>query len=596
MPKEAALGALPCEEAGVAGVRFAVWAPAARGVSVVGVFNGWDGQCHPMRRREAGIWETFIPHLGPGERYMYEITGPRGVLPLKADPCARRMCLPPDKASGVAAVFPPVPRGQAAVGPMSIYEVHAPSWMRREDGGVLGWDELAARLIPYVTELGFTHIELLPVMAHPFGGSWGYQPVGMFAPMPAMGAPEDFARFVTACHAAGLGVILDWVPAHFPADADGLAVFDGTCLYEYEDPREGFHQEWGTLVYNFKRPEVRQFLIANALFWLEQYGADGLRVDAVASMLYRDYSRQPGEWIPNIHGGVENLEAVQFFQELSEALRGRCPGALLIAEESTAWPGVTRAAAAGGLGFTHKWNMGWMHDTLDYIHTPPSERGAVHERITFGLVYAFSERFVLPISHDEVVYGKGSLFGRMPGDDRQRFANLRAYLAFMWAHPGGKLLFMGCEFGQPAEWNHDAELSWQLLADARHEGVREEVRALNATLRGNPALYRLDDEPDGFAWVVSDDRERSVFAFLRLAPPESPVLVVCNFGDAQRQDYTMRVPGGEWEEIFNSDSPAFGGGFAGNAGRLRAADGVLCLTLPPLGVIYMRQAEEEDAC
>jgi 1,4-alpha-glucan branching enzyme len=600
-----ALGAHVMEIDGTPGVRFAVWAPHARRVSVVGAFNLWDGRRHPMRKRQGGIWEVFVPRLGPGEAYKYEILGPHGAVPLKADPVAWCAEIPPATSSVVAdpvmpaAQFPPLRRTEPAGldKPLSIYEVHAASWMRHLDGKPYGWDELAARLIPYAKDLGFTHIELLPVMAHPFGGSWGYQPLSQFAPMPVMGTPQDFARFVDACHAQDLGVILDWVPAHFPTDEHGLARFDGTAVYEHADPREGFHNDWNTLIFNLGRLEVRGFLVASALFWLEHFGVDGLRVDAVASMLYRDYSRKAGEWVPNIHGGRENLESIAFLQELSRAIEERCPGALLIAEESTAWPGVTKPADAGGLGFTHKWNMGWMHDTLDYFAEEPVNRQYHHDKMTFSLVYAFSEHFVLPISHDEVVHGKGSLYTRMPGDEWQKFANLRAYLAFMWTHPGKKLLFMGCEFGQPKEWNHDAELSWDLLRDEKHRGVQGTVRALNHVLTSEPALYERDFDPAGFQWIVGDDKAQSVLAFMRWGHEgTSPVLVVCNFTPVPRYDYRVGVPAGEWREIFNSDLAGYGGSDVGNAGVL-VADGAamhgmehsLRLTLPPLAVILLRQ-------
>jgi 1,4-alpha-glucan branching enzyme len=600
------LGAQVMEAEGIAGVRFALWAPNAQRVSVVGPFNNWDGRRHPMRRRQAGIWEIFIPRLNAGEIYQYEILGPNGVLPLKADPMARQIEAPPATGSivpaagaGIAKVLPL--RRTETPGldkPLSIYEVHAPSWMRHFDGRPYHWAELTDRLIPYAVDLGFTHIELLPIMGHPFGGSWGYQPLSQFAPMPALGTPADFAAFVDACHAAGLGVILDWVPAHFPTDPHGLAQFDGTALYEHADPREGFHQDWNTLIFNLGRFEVRGFLISSALFWLEQFGVDGLRVDAVASMLYRDYSRKDGEWVPNQYGGRENLESIAFLQELSRAVTERCPGALLIAEESTAWPGVTRSANEGGLGFTHKWNMGWMHDTLNYIEEEPINRTYHHDKLTFGLVYAFSEKFVLPISHDEVVHGKGSLIRKMPGDDWQRFANLRAYLAFMWTHPGKKLLFMGCEFAQVKEWNHDAELSWDLLQYGNHRGVQGTLRALNKIYASEPALHQQDFDPAGFSWVVGDDRAQSVFAFLRHGTPgTTPILVVCNFTPVPRHDYRIGVPGRAWQEIFNSDAAGFGGSDLGNAGLMSAASqpahghpGSISLTLPPISTIILRQA------
>ncbi|MBU6449336.1 MAG: 1,4-alpha-glucan branching protein GlgB, partial [Rhodospirillales bacterium] len=568
-------------------------------VSVVGGFNKWDGRRHAMRRRDSGVWEIFIPRLAAGEIYKYEILGHRGLLPLRADPMARQVETPPATASVVAPPLPPVkPMARASIEvPLSIYEVHAPSWMRHLNGQSYSWDELAKRLVPYVVDLGFTHIELLPIMAHPFGGSWGYQPLSQFAPMPLMGSPGSFAHFVDACHEAGIGVILDWVPAHFPSDPHGLALFDGTYLYEHQDPREGFHNDWNTLIYNLGRTEVKQFLVASALFWLEQFGVDGLRVDAVASMLYRDYSRKEGQWIPNIYGGRENFEAIEFFKELSEIVTSRCRGALLIAEESTAWPGVSAPVLQGGLGFTHKWNMGWMHDTLKYMQMAPVHRNWHHDLIKFGMVYAFSEHFVLPISHDEVVHGKGSLLGKMPGDEWQRFANLRAYLAFMWAHPGKKLLFMGCEYGQPAEWNHDAELPWGLLQYETHRGVQNAVRALNVVLHENPALYAKDSSPDGFLWVVGDDVNQSVFVFLRKGGDnDKRILVVCNFTSVPRFNYYIGVPSNDWVEILNTDAVEFGGSGVGNMGRAtaepHAAHGQaqsLCLTLPPLGTLYLRE-------
>ncbi|MBV8063572.1 MAG: 1,4-alpha-glucan branching protein GlgB, partial [Nevskia sp.] len=465
------LGAQVTSVDGVAGVRFACWAPNARRVSVVGDFNGWDARRHPMRRRvEAGVWELFMPRLGPGALYKYDILGPRGPLPQKADPVALQAEPPPRTGSVVAESrlydwddagwMERRAQRQSPQAPISIYEVHAGSW-RRSGARPPSWSELAEQLIPYVAEQGFSHIELLPVMAHPFGGSWGYQPLGLFAPHAEYGTPRDFAAFIDCCHRAGIGVLLDWVPAHFPTDPHGLAHFDGTALYEHQDPREGFHQDWNTLIYNLGRREVHGFLLASALHWLEHYHIDGLRVDAVASMLYRDYSRRQGEWIPNRYGGRENLEAIGFLRHLSDVVHERCPGVLLIAEESTAWPGVTQPTAKGGLGFDYKWNMGWMHDTLEYVAHESVHRSWHHDRLTFGLVYAFSERFVLPLSHDEVVHGKRSLIGRMPGDRWQRFANLRAYLSFMWAHPGKKLLFMGGELAQEREWNHDAQLDWE---------------------------------------------------------------------------------------------------------------------------------------
>lgn len=590
----------------IPGTRFAVWAPNARRVSVVGNFNSWDGRRHPMRLRHgSGIWEIFIPRLQAGEIYKYEILGASGLLPLKADPVAQQAEIPPKTGSIVpvqttsAPQIHPLRRTQpnGLNKPLSIYEVHAPSWIRHYNGKSYSWAELAERLIPYAAELGFTHIELLPIMGHPFGGSWGYQPLSQFAPMPALGTPADFTHFVDRCHEAGLGLILDWVPAHFPTDTHGLAQFDGTALYEHADPREGFHQDWNTLIYNLGRNEVRGFLIASALYWLEHFGVDGLRVDAVASMLYRDYSRKADEWIPNQYGGRENLESISFLQELSRAIEDRCPGALLIAEESTAWPGVTQPADAGGLGFTHKWNMGWMHDTLHYIEKDPINRRYHHDQITFGLVYAFAENFVLPISHDEVVHGKRSLLGRMPGDEWQRFANLRAYLAFMWAHPGKKLLFMGCEFGQPTEWNHDAELSWQLLQNDSHRGIQGTVRAINNLVRSESAFYQTDFSSKGFEWIVGDDSAQSIFGFLRYGDSHNnAILVVCNFTPMPRLNYQIGVPSGSWREIFNSDAAGFGGTDLGNAGLMKASSepmhgqtNSLTLILPPLATIFLRR-------
>ncbi|MGV6871874.1 1,4-alpha-glucan branching protein GlgB [Pseudochelatococcus sp. B33] len=607
------LGARPMTIDGVAGVRFAVWAPNAQRVSVVGDFNGWDGRRHPMRlRHDAGVWELFIPGLANGERYKYEIRGVHGVvLPLKADPVALATEVPPATASVVADRLDfdwndsdwMASRGarQARGAPISIYEVHTLSWVGRTAADTAGgeaaldWDDLARRLIPYLVDAGFTHVELLPVMEHPFGGSWGYQPLGLFAPTARHGPPEGFARFVDACHAAGIGVILDWVPAHFPADVYGLARFDGTALYEHQDPREGFHQDWNTLIYNFGRREVAGFLIASALCWLERFHVDGLRVDAVASMLYRDYSRAPGQWLPNIHGGRENLEAIDFLKHLNTVVTERCEGAITIAEESTAWPGVTQPAASGGLGFSYKWNMGWMHDTLHYVARDPIHRAYHHGEITFGLVYAFSERFVLPISHDEVVHGKGSLLGKMPGDRWQRFANLRAYLGFMWGHPGKKLLFMGCEIAAPREWNHEGVIDWDLLADPHHAGIQRLVRDLNRVYRQWPALHRGDADSRGFRWIVIDDNRNSVFAFLRADEGEAPVLVVVNMTPVPHRDYRVGVPvAGFWREILNTDSRLYGGSDMGNAGGVIAADAPshgqpfsLDLTLPPLATMFL---------
>ena len=520
------LGAQVMSVDGVPGVRFAVWAPNARRVSVVGDFNIWDGRRHPMRlRHPSGVWEIFIPRLEAGEAYKYEILGEHGILPLKADPMALATQLPPDTASKVASPLAVNWQDSAWMEgraehhrhdkPLSIYELHVGSWQCEVDdvGDVerqYSWQELAERLIPYVTQLGFTHIELMPIMEHPFGGSWGYQPLSQFAPTSRYGSPDDFGAFVNACHVAGIGVILDWVPAHFPNDAHGLAQFDGTALYEYADPREGFHQDWNTLIYNLGRTEVHGFMLASALHWLKHFHIDGLRVDAVASMLYRDYSRKAGEWVPNRLGGRENLEAIDFLRHLNDVVALEAPGALMIAEESTAWPGVSQSTEHGGLGFSYKWNMGWMHDSLHYIQQDPLYRAHHHNELSFGLVYAWSERFILPISHDEVVHGKHSLIDKMPGDRWQKFANLRAYLSFMWTHPGKKLLFMGCEFGQWREWNHDQQLDWYLLQYPEHQGVQKLVGDLNRLYREFPALHDQDDAPQGFQWLIGDDATNSV--------------------------------------------------------------------------------------
>ncbi|HET7843639.1 MAG TPA: 1,4-alpha-glucan branching protein GlgB, partial [Xanthomonadales bacterium] len=593
----------------IPGVRFAVWAPNARRVSIVGDFNTWDGRRHPMRRRgSSGVWEIFVPRIGAGERYKYEILAPDGeVLPLKSDPCGRQHELAPATASIVPssrafdwhddAWLATRANRQSAAAPIAIYEVHAASWMHDEHGKPLRWPQLAERLIPYATGMGFTHLEFLPVSEHPFGGSWGYQPIGLFAPTARHGTPEEFARFVDACHEAGLGVIVDWVPAHFPTDAHGLARFDGTPLYEHADPREGFHRDWNSLIYNFGRHEVRGFLIASALEWLERFHVDGLRVDAVASMLYRDYSREPGAWIPNVHGGRENYEAEAFLRELNAVVHERCRGAMVIAEESTAWPGVTHPVGRGGLGFSFKWNMGWMHDTLRYVAREPIHRRYHHHDLTFGLLYAFSERFVLAISHDEVVHGKRSLLGRMPGDRWQRFAGLRAYLGFMWGHPGKKLLFMGCELAQETEWNHDEALPWSVLDDEMHSGVQRLVRDLNRAYAGEPALHARDCDPAGFRWLVGNDDANSVLAFVRCGRTgDRPVVVVVNFTPVPRTGYRVGAPApGRWRELVNSDAHEYGGSGMGNAGAIDtepvAAHGEpqsLLLTLPPLAALVLR--------
>ncbi|MBY0317956.1 MAG: 1,4-alpha-glucan branching protein GlgB [Reyranella sp.] len=603
-----ALGANVVTIDGVQGVRFAVWAPNAERVAVIGDFNTWDARRHPMRLRyPSGIWELFVPRVAAGARYKYDIMGPGGVRQAdKADPVAQQAELAPGTASIVASPQPfrwtdnkwlaGRAQRQSPQAPLSIYEVHLGSWLRPGESHGSLWDLAVDRLIPYLTELGFTHLELLPITEHPFGGSWGYQPLGLFAPSARFGPPEAFARFVDALHANNIGLLLDWVPAHFPTDPHGLARFDGTALYEHLDPREGFHRDWNTYIYNFGRREVQGFLIASALHWLERFHVDGLRVDAVASMLYRDYSRPADAWIPNVYGGRENLEAVGFLRHLNAVVAERCPGAIVVAEESTAWPGVTQAQP-DGLGFSYKWNMGWMHDTLRYIEHEPVHRAYHHDDITFGLLYAFSEKFILPISHDEVVHGKGSLLNKMPGDRWQRFANLRAYLGFMWAHPGKKLLFMGCEIAQPHEWNHDAEIDWSLLGDPAHAGIQRLVRDLNHLYTAEPALYRRDAEPEGFRWLIGDDRANSVFAFLRRgAEGDAPILVVCNMTPVPRHGYRIGVPRpGRWREIANTDSRFYGGSDLGNDGAVVAHDQPshseaqsVLLTLPPLATVMLR--------
>jgi len=601
---------------GVEGVLFAVWAPNASHVAVVGDFNAWDSRRHPMRRRLGpGIWELFIPGIGPGAVYKYAITGPGGEkLPWKADPLGRRQEEPP-RTGSIVADTPDFAWSDAAwlakrerwtpmAEPLSIYEVHVGSWLRTEWGRMGSWDEASDRLIPYLEYMGFSHVELLPITEHPFGGSWGYQPLGLFAPTARLGPPEAFARFVDRCHAAGIGVILDWVPAHFPSDEHGLARFDGTALYEHEDPRQGFHRDWNTLIYNVGRREVRGFLIASALWWLETFHLDGLRVDAVASMLYRDYSREPGEWVPNHLGGRENFEAISFFQELNTLVGARTRGAITIAEESTAWPGVTAPVHHGGLGFHFKWNMGWMHDTLRYFARDPIHRGHHGDDVTFGLIYAFSENFVLPISHDEVVHGKGSLIARMPGDDWQRFANLRLCLSMMWSHPGKKLLFMGCEFGQEEEWNVDAPFPWPADDDGRRRGTMQLVRDLNRLYRSHPGLHRLDHSPEGFGWVIADDQPNAVFAFTRSAGDgRPPLLVIANMTPVPRHDYRVGVAAsGFWTERLNSDADIYGGSGLGNGGQAMAEPipshgqaQSLSLTLPPLALLVLEHTGSGNA-
>jgi 1,4-alpha-glucan branching enzyme len=602
------MGAHPIEHEGAVGVHFAVWAPNALRVSVVGDFNGWDGRRHMMRlRRGTGIWETFVPGIAAGTAYKYEILGAHGsVLPLKADPFARAAEMRPANASVVAPVlvhdwgdaghrahWSAIDPRRA---PISIYEVHPGSWQQHEDGRFLSWDELADRLIPYVVEMGFTHIEFLPVSEHPYDPSWGYQTTGLYAPTARFGPPEGFARFVDGAHRAGIGVILDWVPAHFPTDAHGLAQFDGTALYEHADPRQGFHPDWNTAIYNFGRREVLSYLVNNALYWAEYFHVDGLRVDAVASMLYLDYSRKQGEWVPNVHGGRENLEAIHFLQETNKAVYASYPGIMTIAEESTSWPKVSAPVDAGGLGFGFKWNMGFMHDTLAYLARDPIYRRHHHNELTFGLLYAFSENFVLPLSHDEVVHGKGSLIGKMAGDGWQKFANLRAYYGFMWGYPGKKLLFMGQEFAQGREWAESRGLDWFQAGEHMHRGVKALVADLNRLYREELALHARDCEGEGFEWLLADEHESSVYSWLRKAPGAAPVAVVTNFTPVPRS-YRVPLPkAGRWAEILNTDAAAYDGAGGGNMGGVEAREtgsGIAAeVFLPGLSTLWLRHEGE----
>jgi 1,4-alpha-glucan branching enzyme len=594
------LGAHLITHQGASGVHFAVWAPNARLVSVVGDFNDWDGRRHVMRRRyDIGVWEIFIPDIAQNRVYKFEIVGADGKIgPLKADPFAFAAELRPATASVTTAPHSHAwgdaahrahwaeadPRRQ----PISIYEVHAGSWDRDGYGKFLSWDALADRLIPYVADMGFTHIEFMPVSEYPFDPSWGYQTTGLYAPSSRFGDVEGLARFVDGAHRAGLGVLIDWVPAHFPTDPHGLIRFDGTALYEHDDPRLGLHPDWETAIYNFGRREVASFLVNDALYWAERYHIDGLRVDAVASMLYRDYSRKSGEWIPNPEGGRENWEAVEFLKSMNRAVYGAHPGFFTVAEESTAWPGVTRPAHEGGLGFGFKWNMGFMHDTLRYMAREPVYRAHHHDDITFGLLYAFTENFVLALSHDEVVHGKGSLLSKMSGDDWQKFANLRAYYTLMWGYPGKKLLFMGQEFAQRREWSESRPLDWGLLEAPAHTGVRRLVRDLNRLYREKPALHARDCESEGFSWAIVDDKANSVFAWVRRAPGAAPMAVIANMTPVIRQGYRVPLPAdGTWKEMVNSDAVQYGGSGVGNFGAATAEGGHVILTLPPLATIML---------
>jgi 1,4-alpha-glucan branching enzyme len=604
------LGAHVMTHEGVNGVQFAVWAPNAQRVSVVGDFNGWDGRRHVMRKRMgSGLAEIFVPELPPGTLYKYEIIGPDGTLqPQKADPFAFAAEVRPRTASVVA--WPNRPEWTDGAymaarakkdhrrSPISTYEVHLGSWKKNADGTFLGYDQLGDELIPYVQDMGFTHIELLPITEHPYDPSWGYQPTGLYAPTARFGSPDQFQRFVDRAHNAGIGIILDWVPAHFPTDPHGLNRFDGTALYEHEDPRKGFHPDWNTAIYNFGRKEVAAFLVNNAQFWLERYHLDGLRVDAVASMLYLDYSRKEGEWIPNQYGGRENTEAIDFLRRMNQVAYTGTPGVMTIAEESTAFPGVSQPPEVGGLGFGFKWNMGFMHDTLEYMKRDAVHRKHHHHELTFGLLYAFSENFVLPLSHDEVVHGKGSLLSKMAGDDWQKFANLRAYYAFMWGYPGKKLLFMGQEFAQRDEWRESTGLDWHLLDAPSHKGVQSLIRDLNKLYKEKPALHGRDNEGEGFQWLIADDAANSVFAWCRRAGNAPPIAVISNFTPVPRDGYRVPLPmAGHWKEIMNSDAASYGGSGRGNMGGVQASatpshgePASAVVSIPPLGTIFLEWA------
>ncbi len=592
----------------VTGVLFKVYAPNARSVSVVGDFNNWDGRCHPMASADDGIWRLFVPGIKNGDLYKFEIHGPQGeLLPLKTDPFGRKT----EQWPGLASIVEErdsfswsddnwlAQREVNKQKPMSIYEVHLGSWKKSEDGTFRNYRDIAAELIPYVQKMGFTHIEMMPISEHPLYESWGYQPVGLFAPTSRFGTPDDFRYFVDQCHKAGVGVILDWVPAHFPEDGHGLVKFDGTAIYEYADPQRGWHPDWKSLIYNYGSPWVQDFLISNAMFWLDEYHIDGLRVDAVASMLYLDYSRKHGEWSPNIHGGNEHLEAVELLQRLNTEVHTHFPGCMTIAEESTSWPAVSRPVDQHGLGFDYKWNMGWMHDSLAYMKRDAIYRKHHHNEMTFSMVYAYSEDYVLPLSHDEVVYGKGTLLTRMPGDDWQRFANLRAYLGFMFAHPGKKLLFMGAEIGTPNEWNLTESLNWELLEQGPfHKGTQQLVSDLNSIYKNTPALHELDHNREGFSWLILDDHNQSVFAFCRMDSDNTPVIVISNMTPTVRHNYCIGVPqAGEWQEIINTDSSVYGGSNVANGTVSTTPDEShghpqsFELTLPPLATIMLKPVQ-----
>jgi len=591
---------------GVDGVHFGLWAPNAKSVSVVGAFNQWDGNVHRMRKHEStGIWDIFVPHIGNITLYKYEVIGQAGnLLPLKNDPFASYFEQAPGNASIVFnsrfiwsddQYLEQRAKREPTTSPMSIYEVHAGSWRLNDNGLPLTYRELADTLVAYVSDNGFTHVELLPITEHPFTGSWGYQPIGLFAPTSRFGSPDDFRYFVDQCHANNIGVIIDWVPAHFPTDEHGLGMFDGTHLFEHADPRQGFHQDWETLIFNYGRREVANYLYSNAVYWIKEFHIDGLRVDAVASMLYLDYSREDGQWIPNEHGGRENLEAIAFLKRMNELVH--LEGGITLAEESTSFPGVSHPTYADGLGFTFKWNMGWMHDSLDYITKDPAYRKYHQNSLTFGLLYAFSENFLLPISHDEVVYGKGSLLNKMPGDEWQRFANLRAFFAYMYLYPGKKLMFMGCEIGQAAEWAHEGSVQWDLLENSDNESVQSLVKDLNNLYKNEASLHEGDCNSEGFEWIDCDDSERSVISFYRRVPGTSnSTIIVCNFTPIPRYDYLVGVNDpGEYIELLNTDAQCYGGSGVGNLGRTRSVpqacqnrEHALSLTLPPLSVIALQ--------
>jgi 1,4-alpha-glucan branching enzyme len=590
----------------VRGTAFSVWAPNAEGVSLASDFGSWDELVHPMRSLgSSGVWELFVPGIAAGTRYKFSVLGADGKRTLKADPMARATELPPSTASVVEAAKHHwrddawLERRRTWDGhtqPLSIYEVHLGSWRRNPDGGLLSYRELGDQLADYCVGMGFTHVELMPVMEHPFAGSWGYQVTGYFAPTSRHGSPDDLRWMIDHLHQRGIGVIVDWVPAHFPRDEWALARFDGTALYEHEDPRLGEHPDWGTLIFNYARKEVRNFLVASAHYWAEEFHVDGLRVDAVASMLYLDYSRKAGQWVPNEFGGRENLAAVDFLRETNTTLAERHPGVMVVAEESTAWGGVTRPTTAGGLGFSHKWNMGWMHDTLDYVSKDPVFRRHHHAEMTFGLLYAWSEHYILPLSHDEVVHGKGSLYGKMPGDPWRRHANLRALLAWMWAHPGKELLFMGGELAQEREWSHERSLDWDLLKRRAHRGTQQLIRDLNRTYRETPALWQLDSNPDGFEWIDAGNADQNVLSFIRRDADGNPGLVcVAHFSPEVRSDFRVGLPqAGAWREAVNTDAEVYGGGNVGNWGRVVAENvgwngqpSSAVLTLPPLAVVWL---------